>query len=155
MEFEGKFSVAASPEETWDFLLDPNELASCIPNCTDVEVIDETTYTATIGIEISYISATFDTDVEILEQEEEEYLKVHIAGSAEEGDSRMEATGEMWMEPRDDGGTDIEYRNAVDVTGRVMNMGSRIVKTVGQRQTNKTVDNIQEALGEAEPAEAT
>ncbi|WP_152039499.1 CoxG family protein [Salinigranum salinum] len=149
MEFEGEFSVAASPEETWAFLLDPEELSSCIPNCQDVEVIDESHYTATIGIEISYISATFDTNVEILEQDEEEYLKVHITGNAEEGDSRMEATGEMWMTPRDDGGTDVEYRNTVDVTGRVMNMGSRIVKSVGQRQTNKTVENIQAGLGDA------
>lgn len=154
MEFEGEFSVASSPEETWEFLLDPEQLASCIPNCQDVAVIDDTTYTATIGIEISYISATFDTNVEILEQDEEEYLKVHITGDAAEGDSRMEATGEMWMEPRDDGGTDVEYRNTVDVTGRVMNMGSRIVKSVGQRQTTKTVNNIQDALGEAETAEA-
>lgn len=147
MKFEGEFSVAASPAETWEFLLDPDQLGSCIPNCQDVTVIDDETYTATIGISISYISATFDTNVEIAEQEEEEYLKVHLTGDASEGDSRMEATGEMWMDEREDGGTDIKYVNAVDVTGRVMNMGSRIVKSVGQRQTTKTVNNIQEALG--------
>ena len=147
MEFEGEFSVATSPEETWDFLLDPEKLAGCIPNCQDVEVIDDTHYTATIGISVSYISATFDTNVEILEQDEEEYLKVKLTGNAEEGDSRMEATGEMEMTPRDDGGTDVWYKNTVEVTGRVMNMGSRIVKSVGQRQTKKTVNNIVDALG--------
>lgn len=154
MEFEGEFSVTSSPSETWDFLLDPDDLGSCIPNCQSVEVIDDTHYTAEIGISVSYISATFDTNVEIVEQEEEEYLKVHMTGNAEEGDSRMEATGEMEMEPREDGGTDVDYHVEMDVTGRVMNMGSRIVKSVGQRQTNKTIDNIQDALGEAEAAEA-
>ena len=150
MEFEGEFSVAASPAETWAFMLDPEKLAPCIPNCRDVDVVDDTHYTATIGVEISYISATFDTNVEILEQREEEYLKVRLTGNAEEGDSRMEATGEMQMSPRDDGGTDVTYKNTVEVTGRVMNMGSRIVKSVGQRQTQKTVDNVQAALGEPE-----
>lgn len=154
MEFEGEFSVASSPSETWDFLLDPDDLGSCIPNCKNVEVIDDTHYTAEIGISVSYISATFDTNVEIVEQEEEEYLKVHMTGNAEEGDSRMEATGQMEMEPRDDG-TDMDYHVSMDVTGRVMNMGSRIVKSVGQRQTNKTIDNIQDALGKAETAEAS
>lgn len=153
MEFEGAFSVAVSPSDTWEFLLDPDKLGSSIPNCQNVEVVDDRHYTAEIGISVSYISATFDTNVEILEQDEEQYLKVHLTGNAEEGDSRMEATGEMWMEPRDDGGTDVEYVNAVDVTGRVMNMGSRIVKSVGQRQTNKTIDNIQNALGEPESGE--
>lgn len=151
MEFEGEFSVSSSPTDTWKFLLDPDKLAGCIPNCHDVTVIDDTHYTATIGIEVSYISATFDTNVEIQEQVEEEYLKVHLTGNAEEGDSRMEATGELWMSPRDDGGTDIQYRNQVDVTGRVMNMGSRIVKSVGQRQTENTIRNIEAALGEIEP----
>lgn len=150
MEFEGEFSVAASPAETWAFVLDPEKLAPCIPNCQNVEVIDDTHYTATVGVEVSYISATFDTNVEILEQVEEEHLKVRLSGDAEEGDSRMEATGEMNMSPRDDGGTDIAYTNTVEVTGRVMNMGSRIVKSVGQRQTRQTVDNIQAALGEPE-----
>lgn len=154
MEFEGEFSVAASPEETWEFLLDPEKLSGCVPNCQDVEVIDDTHYTAEIGISVSYISATFDTNIEIVEQDEEEYLKIHMTGNAEEGDSRMEATGEMEMEPRDDGGTDIWYVNRVDVTGRMMNMGSRIVKSVGQRQTDKTIDNIQSELGEVEAAEA-
>lgn len=151
MEFEGEFSVSSSPADTWEFLLDPDKLAGCIPNCHDVTVLDDTHYTATIGIEVSYISATFDTNVEIQEQVEEEYLKVHLTGNAEEGDSRMEATGELWMSPRDDGGTDIQYRNQVDVTGRVMNMGSRIVKSVGQRQTENTIRNIEAALGEIEP----
>lgn len=155
MEFDGEFSVASSPSETWDFLLDPDKLGSCIPNCQNVEVIDDTHYTAEIGISVSYISATFDTNVEIVEQEEEEYLEVHLTGNAEEGDSRMEATGEMEMDARDDGGTDIDYHVGMDVTGRVMNMGSRIVKSVGQRQVNKTIDNIQDALGEAETAEAS
>lgn len=142
--------MSASPSETWSFLLDPEDLGGAIPNCHDVTVVDDRKYTATIGIEISYISATFDTDVEILEQREEEYVKVHINGSAEEGDSRMEATGEMWLSPREDGGTDLEWKNTVDVTGRVMNMGSRVVKSVGKRQTNKTVENIQNALGRIE-----
>lgn len=148
MEFEGEFAVTSSPAETWAFMLDPERLASCIPNCQDVEVIDETHYTATVGVEVSYISSTFDTNVEIVEQDEEEYLKVRLTGNAEEGDSRMEATGEMNLSPRDDGGTDIVYTNTVEVTGRVMNMGSRIVKSVGQRVTKQTVDNIQAELGD-------
>lgn len=154
MEFEGTFSVASSSEETWDFLLDPEELSSCIPNCQDVDVVDEDHYTAKIGVEVSYVSATFDTNVEIQEKREEEYLKVYLTGNAEEGDGRMEATGEMEMEERDDGGTEIHYINTMDVAGRIMNMGSRVVKRVGQRQTNKTIDNIQERLGEVETEEA-
>ncbi|GGL67738.1 CoxG family protein [Halocalculus aciditolerans] len=151
MEFDGTFDVASSPSETWDFVLDPEELGGCIPNCQDVDVVDDTHYTATIGIEISYISATFDSNIEILEQEEEEYVKVELTGDAEEGDSGMSATGEMYLVPREDGpGTHVDYEVEMNVTGRVMNMGSRLVKSVAKRQVKKTIDNIQEALGAPE-----
>lgn len=147
MEFNGEFSVATEPSETWDFLLDPEGLGSCIPNCRDIEVVDDTHYTATIGIEISYISATFDTDIEIVEQREEEYLQVSLNGDADGDDSRMGADGEVEFSEREDGGTDLTYDVEMDVSGRVMNVGSRLVKSVGKRQIKKTISNIQDELG--------
>lgn len=150
MEFDGTFDVATSPTETWAFMLDPEKLGGCIPNCQDVDVVDDTHYTATIGVEVSYISATFDSNIEILEQDEEEYLKVELTGDAEEGDSGMSAIGEMELEPRDDGGTHVDYTVEMNVTGRVMNIGSRLVKSVAKRQVKKTIDNIKSALGTPE-----
>ena len=153
MEFDGEFSVATSPAETWEFLLDPEQVGSCIPNCQDIDVIDDTHYTAEIGVSVSHISVTFDVNAEIVEQREEEYLNFRLSGDAKGGDSRMEADVEIWLSEGEDGTTDIEWENEVDVTGRIMNMGSRIVKSVGMRQTNKTIDNVQEELGKPESEE--
>jgi carbon monoxide dehydrogenase subunit G len=150
MEFDGEFSVATGPAETWEFMLDPEQVGSCIPNCQSIEVIDDTHYTAEIGVSVSHISMTFDVNAEIVEQREEEYLNFTLAGDAKDGDSRMEADVEIEMAAGEDETTDIEWENTVDVTGRVMNMGSRIVKRVGMRQTNKTIDNFQDELGEPE-----
>jgi carbon monoxide dehydrogenase subunit G len=147
MEFNGEFNVASDPSETWDFLLNPDGLGSCIPNCQNVSVIDDTHYTATIGISISHISATFDTDVEIVDQDEEEYMYVRLSGDAEGGDSRMSAGGEVAMSPRDDGGTHLDYDVEMDVSGRMMNVGSRLVKRVADRQITKTINNLQSELG--------
>lgn len=154
MEFEGEFSVASSPSETWAFMLDPEQVGSCIPNCQNIDVIDETHYTAEIGISVSHISVTFDVNAEITERVEEELLKFRLSGNAKEGDSRMEANVEVRMSEGEDGTTDIDWENHVDVTGRIMNMGSRIVKSVGMRQTNKTIDNVQDELGEPEKEES-
>lgn len=156
MEFEGEFSVATSPSETWEFLLDPENIGTVIPNCQSIEVIDETHYTAEIGISVSHVSVTFDVNAEITEQVEEELLKFHLTGNAKEGDSRMEANVEIRMsEGEEEDTTDIGWENRVDVTGRIMNMGSRIVKSVGKRQTNKTIDNVQDELGKPEKEESS
>jgi carbon monoxide dehydrogenase subunit G len=155
MDFEGEFSVASSPSETWEFVLEPENMGSIIPNCQDIEVIDDTHYTAQIGISVSHISVTFDVNAEIVEQVPEELLKFRLTGSAKDGDSRMEANVVVRMaEGEEPGTTDIDWENHVDVTGRIMNMGSRIVKSVGMRQTNKTIDNLQDELGKPEKEES-
>lgn len=148
MEFEGEFGVATTPAETWEFLLDPDRLGPCIPNAQDIEVVDEDTFSAEVGVKVSHISVTFTTNVEIVDRVPEEYLKVEISGSAKDSDGRMDAVGELELEAFDDG-TKIRYRNKIDVTGRMMSLGSRIVKRVGKRQTNKTVENIRNELGPA------
>lgn len=148
MEFDDQFSVASDPSETWEFLLDPEGLGSCIPNCQDVTVIDETHYTATIGVEVASISATFDTDVEIVERDREEFLRVELNGDAEGSSSHLGASGDVNLSPRNDGGTDLDYAVEMNVSGRMMNVGSRLVKRVAKRQVNKTINNIQDELGE-------
>lgn len=150
MEFEGEFSVATGPSETWEFLLDPEDLGACIPNAHDIDVVDEDTFTAQVGVKVSHMSVTFATNVEILERRPEEYLKVHITGQAEGNDSRMEATGELELSPREGTGTDIRYKNTLNVSGRIMTLGSRIIERVGERQTNKTISNLQNELGPVE-----
>jgi carbon monoxide dehydrogenase subunit G len=156
MEFEGEFSVASGPSETWEFLLDPEQVGTCIPNCQNIDVIDDTHYTAEIGISVSHISVTFDVNAEITEQVEEEFLAFRLSGNAKDGDSRMEANVEVEMsQGEEEDVTDLDWETTVDVTGRIMNMGSRIVKSVGQRQINKTIDNVQDELGEPEKEESS
>lgn len=149
MEFDDEFSVGASPEETWEFLLDPESLGGCIPDCQETEVLDEDTYRATVGVRISQFSLTFDLDIEILDQEPEQYLEVRVSGDSEQDDTRVEAIGTGELEAVE-GGTRIEYEIQLNVTGRVMNLGSRIVTRVGERRMNQTIANIQQDLGELE-----
>jgi len=147
MELAGEFSVASGPSETWEFILDPENIGDAIPRCQNIEVEDERNYTAEIGVSVSKISVTFDVDAEIVEMDEEEYLEFQLQGSAKEGDSRMQSQVQIWLTEGEDNSTDLEWKNQVDVTGRIMNMGSRIVKSVGKRQTNKTISNVEDELG--------
>jgi len=153
MKFDGEFSLAASPNEMWEFMLDPENMGKVIPNCQNIDVIDEDNYTAEIGVSVSKISVTFDAQAEIIEKRPNENLKFQLSGSARDGDSRMESNVEINLTEAEDGTTDVEWVNEVEVTGRIMNMGSRIVRSVGMRQTNKTISNVQDELGVPERAQ--
>jgi carbon monoxide dehydrogenase subunit G len=147
MQLAGEFSVASGVSETWELMIDPESIGDAIPNCQSIEVEDERNYTAEIGVSVSKISVTFDVDAEIVEMEEQEYLEFQLQGSSKEGDSRMQSQVQIWLTEGEDDSTDLEWENHVDVTGRIMNMGSRIVKSVGKRQTNKTISNVEDELG--------
>jgi carbon monoxide dehydrogenase subunit G len=44
MLIEGKFTLKAPIKKVWDFLLEPETLASCIPGAEKVEAIDDKNY---------------------------------------------------------------------------------------------------------------
>jgi carbon monoxide dehydrogenase subunit G len=44
MLIEGKFTLQAPIQEVWNFLLEPETLASCVPGAEKMEAIDDKTY---------------------------------------------------------------------------------------------------------------
>ena len=63
MEFKGKYSVPASPNEVWDALHDPRILAAAIPGCEAVEKISDTEYKARAVVRIGPLKARFQGKV--------------------------------------------------------------------------------------------
>ena len=39
--FEEEFTVSAAPEAVWDFLLDPQRVAPCLPGCESVDRVGQ------------------------------------------------------------------------------------------------------------------
>ena len=63
--FEEEFTVSAAPEAVWDFLLDPQRVAPCLPGCESVEIEDATTYRVRLTVKVGFLSTTQNLKVEI------------------------------------------------------------------------------------------
>src|SRR6266403_675281 len=69
MIIEGRFSVPANQERVWACLWDIGTLASWVPGCTQAEKIDETTYKVHLEQQVTFLKASFDLILRVLDQE--------------------------------------------------------------------------------------
>ncbi|MEC7647922.1 MAG: SRPBCC domain-containing protein, partial [Pseudomonadota bacterium] len=64
MEFKGEITVAAPRAEVYARIRDAEFFVSCIEGVRDLEVVDDTHYTAVMESKVAYIKVSFDVSVE-------------------------------------------------------------------------------------------
>jgi carbon monoxide dehydrogenase subunit G len=128
MRIEGTFTVAAPRERVFAEITNPALMASCIPGCEAIEVVDPKTYRARILIEVGPIKARFNLIVEVTQ--EEPPVRVLCVTRGEEGSraSMLSANSELLLAATDSGGTEVKYASDVSVTGRLGKFGLGIMK---------------------------
>ena len=128
MLFEEKFSIHAPVEKVWDFLLDANQLASCVPGCEAVEVLDEDTYLTSIKVKVGPISAHFKIKLNITEKEP--YRRLSTIGKGEDSfmASSLHAKNEILLNPISESETEIYYKSEVSILGTLGKFGEGIIR---------------------------
>lgn len=128
MRVEGSFVVSAPRERVFAEITNPALMASCIPGCEAIEVVDPKTYRARILIEVGPIKARFNLVVEVTA--EEPPSRVISVTRGEEGTraSVISANSELRLEPTAEGATTVHYLSEVSVTGRLGKFGLGVMK---------------------------
>jgi hypothetical protein len=147
MIFEGKFQINASVQRTWDFLIDIREVASCIPGCQKVEVLDDKNFAITISQRVGLISATFETQTSLTEVDPPNRLAVIGRGKDTRMGSSFEFTNQMELVQISERETAVKYRADVKISGRLASVGQSFIKVVAKREVAKAVKLIQEKIG--------
>jgi len=147
MIFEGKFQINASVQRTWDFLMDIREVASCIPGCQKVEVLDDKNFAITISQRVGLISATFETQTSLTEVDPPNRLAVIGRGKDTRMGSSFEFTNQMELVQISERETAVKYRADVKISGRLASVGQSLIKVVAKREVAKAVKLIQEKIG--------
>jgi hypothetical protein len=133
MLIEGKFRLKAPIEEVWDFLLKPETLASCIPGCEKVEIIDEKTYNSIVKQKVGPISVRFKFTTTLTEIAPPTHLKAVGSGSAMNnlGNFRQETNVDLKEVPEEE--VEISYKSNVSIVGRLATFGDRIMRAKAKK----------------------
>lgn len=128
MRFEHEFSVEASPEHVWSFLMDVPQMAGCIPGATAVTAVDETTYDATVVAKIGPISAKFGCRIAILNLDNAAYTgSVDVSGKDSKLGGGVKAKMEMSLAGEEAGPTTVRILSEVDIMGKIGQYGHGMI----------------------------
>jgi carbon monoxide dehydrogenase subunit G len=140
MDIEGQYRIAASREQVWAALNDPDVLRECIPGCQSLEPDGDDALKARIKAVVGPVRSTFDTRIRLENvQPPERYTLVGEAKAGAAGFGRGSATVAL-SEDREAAGvaTLLDYRADLKLGGKLAQVGSRLV----QGATRKTADEF-------------
>jgi uncharacterized protein len=136
--------IAASPEEVWAAILDPDVLKACVPGCEEMSGSAEDGFEATVVQKVGPVKATFKGTVVLSDMVPGQSLtltgegKGGAAGFAKGGaDVRLVAV---------EGGTELHYDVDAKVGGKLAQLGSRIIDGFAKKMADQFFSNFQQAV---------
>ncbi len=150
IEIEKEFDVEQSPEEVWDFLVDPHRVVECLPGAELLDQVDDRTYEGKMGLELGPMGVTFGGTI-TFDRLDEENREVEMSGSGQ--DEKGTGAVKMWMrsrlEPTDGGGTRVAVRQEVELSGKLASFGrSGLIQGVADMMFGRFTKCVTKKLAE-------
>src|SRR4030095_16295492 len=131
MELTGQERIAAPRAHVWQALNDPDILKACIPGCESIELLSPTEMKARITLKLGPIKASFSGQVTLSNVDPPNGYTISGEGS---GGSAGGARGSADVRLAEDGdGSLLTYRVSSQVTGKVAQLGARLVDSAAQK----------------------
>ena len=143
IKFAGDFEVKRTPEEVYDFLIDPSKFAALLPDFQGLSVQDSTHFTLKVNVGISYIKGTADVKMELAQAERPRRAQYKGQGSMAGGNVAL--TAGFDLSPID-GGTKLAWQGEAQIFGRLTSMAGGLLEPLGKKQVQKLIDGLQAAL---------
>ncbi len=137
MRLENSFEVPAGPDHAWRLLNDVPRVIPCMPGAELVEVVDDSTWKATMHVKLGPIALQFATDVTRREADEAAGRAVLAAKAREvKGRGGAQATIESSLAPAGSG-TTVTIVTELQLQGAVAQYGRGVVAGVAAELTKR------------------
>ena len=145
MHLTGEFSFEALPEEVWQVLMDPEVLRSMLPGTERLEQLDDSHFNASWRVKIGPIVGAFTGSIELSNVQPP--VSCHmtsvgrgsVGGVSGEADFQLRAEGEA---------TVLTYDLDVRITGRLANIGQRLVESSMRSLIRSALGTLSERIQE-------
>ena len=141
MDMEGSETIAASVEDVWAALNDPEVLKACIPGCESLEKTSDTELAAVAALKIGPVKAKFAGEVTLSNLNPPHSYT--ISGEGKGGVAGFAKGGaDVSLAPSDDGGTLLTYVVKADVGGKIAQLGSRLIDSTAKKLARQFFENL-------------
>ena len=133
-------------QQVWDFLLEPETLASCVPGAEKKEAIDDKTYESVVKQRVRPISVRFEFTTTLTKIDPPRRLKAAGKGAdiGEAGTFTQETMVDLTEISKDE--VEMSYSSNVSVVGRLATFGERIMRVKAKAVGDEFTKNLQEKL---------
>lgn len=149
MKMANEITLPAERERVWLALNDPEVLRICIPGCESLEKLDDGGFRATAKVKVGPIAVSFKGRVVLSDLNPPESYRITgsgdggVAGAARGGaDVRLNIVA---------AGTVLTYAVDVQISGKLAQLGSRLIDGVAARLANQFFDEFARHLEAASP----
>ncbi|MEL6227024.1 MAG: carbon monoxide dehydrogenase subunit G [Pseudomonadota bacterium] len=160
MKLAGTRHIAADRQAVWEKLNDPDVLKRCIPGCQSLEQLSPTELKATAGLKIGPMNAKFTGNVTLKDLNPPENYRIEGSGSG--GVAGRASGGADVKLTAVEGGTELSYDVDAAVSGKIAQLGQRLIDATANQLADKFFDAFQSefapapaAADDAAPIDAT
>jgi uncharacterized protein len=154
MQIENSFAVKASPDRVYEFLLDVNNVVSCVPGAELSEVVDPNTFKGKVRIKVGPVTVNYNGTARITSRDAEtRTATLEAEGRETTGSGTAQATTIMAV-AADGAASTVTLTTDFTVVGRIAQFGRGIMEDVSRHLVGQAAECIQSKL-EGPPPSAT
>ena len=142
MEVSGEYVFDAPAERVWNVLLNPDNLAHCLPGCEELVPLGDDKYQAKLTVTIGPIKGSYTATISVSDQVPLRSYTLNVVGDGSPGFVRGQALVSL-----DDKGdtTTVRVEGQADVGGTVARVGQRLIGSVNKMMMDRLFTCLQKA----------
>lgn len=150
MEIENEFTVPAPIDHVWDYLLDVERVAPCMPGAELTEVVDDHTWKGKVNMKLGPVSLAFAGTVSMQERDDDARRVMLVAkGMEQKGKGAANASVTSWLE-QGDGVTNVKMQADIHLTGTVAQLSRGLLPEVSRKLTAEFAECLHRSMEAAE-----
>ena len=150
IEIQERFSVPAPIGVVWQFLMDPQQVVTCMPGASLDEVVSETEFLGSVQVRLGAVATGYKGRVRFTAVDEAAHRIEMLAEGRESGGGTARAVISSQLTELPEGGTEILAEAKVDLTGRIVQVGRGMIQGVSHQLFQQFAASAQKRLEQAE-----
>ena len=141
----GDFTVKKTPEEVYDFLVDPKRFCPLLPDYQSMEIVDAKNFLVKLSVGISHIRGTAAVKMTLVEEQRPKHAVYEGKGEVPGGSATIRAAFDLKAAPG--GETKLIWFGQSSVLGRVISLAGGMLEPLAKKNVQNMIDGLQKALG--------
>jgi carbon monoxide dehydrogenase subunit G len=146
IEIRETFQVQAPIDAVWRFVMDPQQVVTCMPGAALDQVVDDRTFLGNVRVKVGAITASYKGRVQLAHVDHQGYTLQMVAEGRETGGGMAKGTISSRLHPLSAGQTEVVAEASVDLTGRLMQVGRGMIQGVAQQLFQQFIASVKQRL---------